>query len=200
MRLNSPNASVAVTVVAGGPGATLTTTSTTSTATATSGGVRVTGLCLLSVMSVRSSSTVSESIPLVRRGPSSRLSRLLVPAVECCISTCSPKSNTIPLPLLHVSPSLSHPWPSSGPLRSGFLHKKIPRTSVLIPSTSSGTGGTVRRSLGARVALSGALDRLVDDLDRRLGLPVRVELQVVAFTVLVSADFSHIRFAASVAR
>jgi hypothetical protein len=51
MHSSSPNASVAVTVVAGGPSgaSTISTTASTAAATATSGGVGVTRLCLMSV-------------------------------------------------------------------------------------------------------------------------------------------------------
>jgi hypothetical protein len=73
--------------------------------------------------------------------------------------------------LLH---SLSHP-----------SSQRIARTGIspATTSTSGGAGSVLSGSLGGGggVALSSALDRLVDDLGRRLGLPVRVELQVVAF-------------------
>jgi hypothetical protein len=91
-----------------------------------------------------------------------------------------------------ASPSLDSPSQRSHLNHSEHIHLGIQRTRGLVSASSSGAGSTVGRSLSTRVALSGALDRLVDDLDGRLGLPVRVELQVVAFRVRVSASFSSL--------
>lgn len=47
-------------------------------------------------------------------------------------------------------------------------------------SASCWTGGVLSSPICASIALAGSLDWLVDDLGRRLGLPVGVELRVVA--------------------
>ena len=56
-------------------------------------------------------------------------------------------------------------------------------------ATTSSRAGDVTGTLGASIALAGTLDGLVDDLGRRLGLPVRVELRVVAFESDVLVKF-----------
>jgi hypothetical protein len=96
---------------------------------------------------------------------------------------------------------ISIPSSATHPLHPGHSHhipRRSPRTRNL---ASSGLG------LSTRVALSGALDGLVNDLDGGLGLPVRVELQVVAFGSNVSApefvfhdDVSAFAASSSVAR
>jgi len=96
------------------------------------------------------------------------------------VSTSCPSISTLthsPLAVAsppHHLPNIPSP---SGPLPPS-IDREFPRTRNL---TSSGLG------LSTRVALSGALDGLVNDLDGGLGLPVRVELQVVAFRDNVSA-------------
>jgi hypothetical protein len=125
-------------------------------------------------------------IPL--RGRSSR--GFWAPAVKFRISTC-PLFMPASIPFRIASSSLLRP-------RNALLHslshpssQKIARTGIspATTSTSGGAGSVLSGSLGGGggVALSSALDRLVDDLGRRLGLPVRVELQVVAFGFSVSA-------------
>jgi hypothetical protein len=79
-----------------------------------------------------------------------------------------PPSYNLVCPSHLPSPSPKHPH---RPGHSLHLPPEFPRTRSSLTS----------RGLGTRVALSSALDGLVHDLDGRLGLPVRVELQVVAF-------------------
>ena len=112
------------------------------------------------------------------------------------ISTSCPSISTlIHSPLAVASPTPPSPdHPISIRATPTTIHREFPRTRNL---TSSGLG------LSTRVALSGALDGLVNDLDGGLGLPVRVELQVVAFggTCQRQSSFCMISaFAASVAR
>ena len=185
MHWSSPNASVAVTVVAGGPSGAVAISTTASTAAATATSVGVTRLCLMSVCLIDpvlgvnltagavgvtvGAETIVAPLGAVVGGSCSRF----------CISTHalpSPPSSILLCPS-HLHSTLSHASTPSGPF---LAHpSRFPRTRNL---TSSGLGG-----LGTRVALSGALDGLVHDLDGRLGLPVRVELQVVAFGSNVSA-------------
>lgn len=94
--------------------------------------------------------------------------RLYSPYGSSASTACSP-----------ISLSL-HSIPQGKPLTG------ISPSEDLVLATASTSGG-LDRSLSAGVALAGALDRLVHDLGRGLGLPVRVELQVVAFGVRVSA-------------
>jgi hypothetical protein len=125
---------------------------------------------------------------------------LLVPAVEESVLAHAlfrpPASIIHSFSRHHIS--LHFPSRRSHLHHSEHIHRGIQRTRGLVSaSSSSGAGSTVGRSLSARVALSGALDRLVDDLDGGLGLPVRVELQVVALKVRVSAGFCKSAAAAS---
>lgn len=68
-----------------------------------------------------------------------------------------------------------------------LLFTANPSKRTLIPATTPTSyrpactsSGTCRGSFGACIALAGARDGLVDDFGGRLGLPVRVELRVVA--------------------
>ena len=196
MPSNSPNAGVAVTVIAGGPSGAVAVSTTASTATATTAAsVGVTGLYLLSVgsknpmleVNLTAGATVTAGTILAPLGAGVGGSCSNI-RISTCSST-SPPSNDLLYPS-HLPPTLSH-TSLLHPGHSHHLSREFPRTRNL---ASSGLG------LSTRVALSGALDGLVNDLDGGLGLPVRVELQVVAFGSTCQRQISMSASAASVAR
>lgn len=199
-----PNVSARVTVVAGSPSATeLAASSATSTATArarlASNVAVLTRLCAKSVMILLKPEDRS-SYPscgwsgdpggghrrAARRGCSaSPLKRISSAHVHHIILISS-----------HSSQAPMHRRPRASPLLSTSgrsSHTSISPAHNLMSSTTatSSRTGDVAGTLGASITLTGALDGLVDDLGRRLGLPVRVELRVVALRsdVLVECSF-----------